>query len=76
MPNRVGELMRPLLGNEAERLAFPPMLHVRRARPGGYGSCGKRSEDSTFPTSYHSHYCCRPPAEDNERTVTGTLSIT
>jgi len=64
------------MSNEDRRLQIQSMLRLRRARLGGYGSCGKRSEDSTFPTSYHSHYCCWPPSGDNERTVTGTLSIT
>jgi len=66
-PNRVGELMRAPMSNEDGRLQIRPLLHLRRARPGGYGSCGKRSEDSTFPTSYHSHYYCWPPPETTRR---------
>ena len=75
-PNRVRTFMRAPMSNEDERLQIRPLLHLRRARAGGYGSCGKRSEDSTFPTSYHSHYCCWSPTGDNERTVIGTLGIT
>ena len=75
-PNRVGELMRAPMSNEDERIQIRSILHLRRVRPGGYGSCGKRSEDSTFPTSYHSHYYCWLPSGDSERKLSGTLGIT
>jgi hypothetical protein len=73
MANPERELMSSSLSDEERHHQLQAMLHLTRARSGGYGSCGKRSADFTFPTSSHSHYYYFSLFEDDGRRKTVIL---